>query len=208
MEVQEVIELMQNLDIPDELIPSLVMTAYFESGLNQNVININREEDGTITEDRSYLQLNIDKFFFEDGTPDETIKTYFKKIKKPIPSKSEFEKLISASEKEATRFAAHYIKRLSNNPNSFRTGGKPLRRWSTYRDYVEPFELTGVLGNPDELDKVKQQRGLEAYILSSIIVNNNKLKKDILKRYPNILRRTDPAELAEANRRVQERNNG
>ena len=80
MEVQEVIELMQNLDIPDELIPSLVMTAYFESGLNQNVININREDDGTITEDRSYLQLNIDKFFFEDGTPDETIKTYFKKI--------------------------------------------------------------------------------------------------------------------------------
>jgi len=134
--ISDLVEYLQNFGVSDALIPLLIMTASFESGLNNDVIGTNTNG----TKDYGVYQVNVEGFYKnrDENKPDETLTTFFKESGKEYTQK-EFVNKINNNEKFASQFVAHYIKRLSDNPKSFGTDGDPLNKWNAYKDYVVPF---------------------------------------------------------------------
>jgi hypothetical protein len=133
VDVSTLVEYLRGFGVADALIPALIMTASFESGIQTGVEGTNPNQ----TKDFGVFQVNVEEFYDGDE-PDKTITTFFDKKGKEY-SKDELKKLLKDNEKFSAEFAAHYINRLENNPESFDTGGDPLVKWTEYRERVKPF---------------------------------------------------------------------
>jgi len=168
--VKDLVEYLQNFGLSDALIPLLIMTASFESGLNNGVIGIN--DDGT--KDYGVYQFNVVRFY-EDGDknkPDKTLRLFFDKIGKKYTQEELIDKL-NNNEEFASLFAAHYIERLIDNPKSFGTKGDPLNIWNAYKDHVVPFTK----GEKIDRDLESVTNAIGAYVDSYMQLESQKFKK-------------------------------
>jgi len=168
--VKDLVELLQNFGLSDSLIPLLIMTASFESGLNNGVIGIN--DDGT--KDYGVYQINVERFYEnrDKEKPDKTLRLFFNKIGKEY-TQEEFIDELNNNEKTASKFAAHYIERLIDNPKSFRTEGDPLNKWNAYKDHVVAFTK----GEKIDRDLESVTNAIGAYVDSYMQLESQKFKK-------------------------------
>ena len=169
VEVKTLVEYLQSFGVDDAIIPLLIMTASFESGLSNDVVGVN--DNGT--KDYGVYQINIDSFYTDrdENKPDDTIKTFFKKSGKKY-TKRELEENINKNEKFASRFVAHYIERLTDNPVSFKTKGDPLNKWNAYKDHVVPLTK----GQKVDRDTESVTNAIGAYVNSYMQIKSQEFK--------------------------------
>jgi len=169
VKISDLVEYLQNFGVSDALIPLLIMTASFESGLSNDVIGVNKNG----TKDYGVYQINVDSFYTDrdENKPDDTIKTFFKKTGKKY-KKSEFEKNLNNNEKFASQFVAHYIERLIDNPVSFKTKGDPLNKWNAYKDHVVPLTK----GQKIDRDLESVTDAIGAYVNSYMQIKSQEFK--------------------------------
>ena len=174
VDVSTLVEYLRGFGVADALIPALIMTASFESGIQTGVEGTNPNQ----TKDFGVFQVNVEEFYDGDE-PDKTITTFFDKKGKEY-SKDELKKLLKDNEKFSAEFAAHYINRLENNPESFDTGGDPLVKWTEYRERVKPF-LSGekIEGRtaPDIQDAINSY--FDAYLLVHNLQETENIKQNL-----------------------------
>tara|TARA_R100000329_G_scaffold47471_2_gene44194 strand:+ start:1754 stop:2398 length:645 start_codon:yes stop_codon:yes gene_type:complete len=174
VDVNTLVEYLRGFGVADALIPALIMTASFESGIQTGVEGTNPNQ----TKDFGVFQVNVEEFYDGDE-PDKTITTFFDKKGREF-TKDELKKQLRDNEKFSAEFAAHYINRLENNPESFNTGGDPLVKWTEYRERVKPF-LSGekIEGRtaPDIQDAINSY--FDAYLLVHNLQETEKLKKNL-----------------------------
>ena len=174
VDVSTLVEYLRGFGVADALIPALIMTASFESGIQTGVEGTNPNQ----TKDFGVFQVNVEEFYDGDE-PDKTITTFFDKKGKEY-SKDELKKLLKDNEKFSAEFAAHYINRLENNPESFDTGGDPLVKWTEYRERVKPF-LSGekIEGRtaPDIQDAINSY--FDAYLLVHNLQETENIKQSL-----------------------------
>ena len=168
--ISDLVEYLQNFGVSDALIPLLIMTASFESGLSNDVIGVNKNG----TKDYGVYQINVDSFYTDrdENKPDDTIKTFFKKTGKKY-KKSELENKLNNDEKFASQFVAHYIQRLIDNPVSFKTEGDPLNKWNAYKDHVVPLTK----GEKIDRDLESVTNAIGAYVDSYMQLEAQQFKK-------------------------------
>ena len=168
--ISDLVEYLQNFGVSDALIPLLIMTASFESGLNNDIEGLNKNG----TKDYGVYQVNVEGFY-EDrdkNKPDKTLLLFFDKIGKEYTQKELINK-INNNEKFASQFVAHYIERLIDNPKSFGTEGDPLNMWNAYKDHVVPFTK----GEKIDRDLESVTNAIGAYVDSYMQLESQKLKK-------------------------------
>ena len=174
VDVNTLVEYLRGFGVADALIPALIMTASFESGIQTGVEGTNPNQ----TKDFGVFQVNVEEFYDGDE-PDKTITTFFDKKGREY-SKDELKKLLKDNEKFSAEFAAHYINRLENNPESFDTGGDPLVKWTEYRERVKPF-LSGekIEGRtaPDIQDAINSY--FDAYLLVHNLQETENIKQNL-----------------------------
>ena len=168
--ISDLVEYLQGFGVSDALIPLLIMTASFESGLSNDVIGVNKNG----TKDYGVYQINVDSFYTDrdENKPDDTIKTFFKKTGKKY-KKSELENKLNNNEKFASQFVAHYIQRLIDNPVSFKTEGDPLNKWNAYKDHVVPLTK----GEKIDRDLESVTNAIGAYVDSYMQLEAQQFKK-------------------------------
>ena len=168
--ISDLVEYLQGFGVSDALIPLLIMTASFESGLSNDVIGVNKNG----TKDYGVYQINVDSFYTDrdENKPDDTIKTFFKKTGKKY-KKSELENKLNNNEKFASQFVAHYIQRLIDNPVSFKTEGDPLNKWNAYKDHVVPLTK----GEKIDRDLKSVTNAIGAYVDSYMQLEAQQFKK-------------------------------
>lgn len=168
--ISDLVEYLQGFGVSDALIPLLIMTASFESGLSNDVIGVNKNG----TKDYGVYQINVDSFYTDrdENKPDDTIKTFFKKTGKKY-KKSELENKLNNNEKFASQFVAHYIQRLIDNPDSFKTEGDPLNKWNAYKDHVVPLTK----GEKIDRDLESVTNAIGAYVDSYMQLEAQQFKK-------------------------------
>jgi len=168
--ISDLVEYLQGFGVSDALIPLLIMTASFESGLSNDVIGVNKNG----TKDYGVYQINVDSFYTDrdENKPDDTIKTFFKKTGKEY-KKSELENKLNNNEKFASQFVAHYIQRLIDNPVSFKTEGDPLNKWNAYKDHVVPLTK----GEKIDRDLESVTNAIGAYVDSYMQLEAQQFKK-------------------------------
>jgi len=168
--ISDLVEYLQGFGVSDALIPLLIMTASFESGLSNDVIGVNKNG----TKDYGVYQINVDSFYTDrdENKPDDTIKTFFKKTSKKY-KKSELENKLNNNEKFASQFVAHYIQRLIDNPVSFKTEGDPLNKWNAYKDHVVPLTK----GEKIDRDLESVTNAIGAYVDSYMQLEAQQFKK-------------------------------
>lgn len=174
VDVEKLVEYLRGFGVADALIPALIMTASFESGIQTGVEGTNPNQ----TKDFGVFQVNVEEFYDGDE-PDKTITTFFDKKGREY-KKDELKKLLKDNEKFSAEFAAHYINRLENNPESFDTGGDPLVKWTEYRERVKPF-LSGekIEGRtaPDIQDAINSY--FDAYLLVHNLQETENIKQSL-----------------------------
>ena len=174
VDVNTLVEYLRGFGVADALIPALIMTASFESGIQTGVEGTNPNQ----TKDFGVFQVNVEEFYDGDE-PDKTITTFFDKKGREF-SKDELKKQLRDNEKFSAEFAAHYINRLENNPESFDTGGDPLVKWTEYRERVKPF-LSGekIEGRtaPDIQDAINSY--FDAYLLVHNLQETENIKQSL-----------------------------
>lgn len=174
VDVEKLVEYLRGFGVADALIPALIMTASFESGMQTGVEGTNTNQ----TKDFGVFQVNVEEFYDGDEA-DKTITTFFDKKGREY-SKDELKKLLKDNEKFSAEFAAHYINRLENNPESFDTGGDPLVKWTEYRERVKPF-LSGekIEGRtaPDIQDAINSY--FDAYLLVHNLQETENIKQNL-----------------------------
>jgi len=168
--ISDLVEYLQNFGVSDALIPLLIMTASFESGLNNDVIGTNTNG----TKDYGVYQINVEGFYEnrDKEKPDKTLQLFFDKIGKKYSQKELINK-INNNEKFASQFVAHYIERLIDNPKSFGTEGDPLNMWSAYRDFVVPFSK----GEKIDRDLKSVTNAIGAYVDTAMQLQSQQFKK-------------------------------
>lgn len=169
VEVKTLVEYLQSFGVDDAIIPLLIMTASFESGLSNDVAGTNTNG----TKDYGVYQINVEGFYEnrDENKPDKTLTTFFKESGKEY-SQSELIENINKNEKFASRFVAHYIKRLTDNPVSFKTKGDPLNRWNAYREHVVPFTK----GEKIDRDTESVTNAIGAYVNSYMQIKSQEFK--------------------------------
>ena len=168
--INDLVEYLQGFGVSDVLIPLLIMTSSFESGLNNNVIGTNSNG----TKDYGVYQINVEGFYEnrDKEKPDKTLRLFFDKIGKEYKQEELIEK-INNNEKFASQFVAHYIERLIDNPKSFGTKGDPLNMWSAYRDFVVPFSK----GEKIDRDLKSVTNAIGAYVDTAMQLQAQQFKK-------------------------------
>jgi hypothetical protein len=177
--ISDLVEYLQGFGVSDALIPLLIMTASFESGINNDIAGLNKNG----TKDYGVYQVNVEGFYEDrdENKPDKTLRLFFDKIGKEY-SQEEFIKKINNDEKFASNFVAHYIDRLIKNPTSFGTEGDPLNMWNAYKDYVVPFTK----GEKIDRDLKSVTNAIGAYVDTAMQLQSQQFKK-ILKTDTNVV---------------------
>lgn len=179
VDVDTLVEYLKGFGVADALIPALIMTASFESGIQTGVEGTNENE----TKDFGVFQVNVEEFYDDEtDEPDKTITEFFEKKGREY-SKDELKKLLRDNEKFSAEFTAHYINRLENNPDSYKTGGDPLVKWTEYRERVKPF-LSGE--RIEGRSKEDIQAGINAYMDAYLLVHNMREAEKIEQSLENI----------------------
>lgn len=159
-----------------KLIPALVMTAYYESNLNSLAVNTNTNK----SKDYGLFQINSASFYKEDGSPDETLESYFEKENMASLSKGAFERKLKDLDFNIS-FTAHYVDRIANNPKSFGTED-PLDLWNAYKTYVKPFLAGDKIpprGNNDEAKRRDVINGIGTYTDAFLQLSGLALQEEV-----------------------------
>ena len=159
-----------------KLIPALVMTAYYESNLNSLAVNTNTNK----SKDYGLFQINSASFYKEDGSPDETLESFFEKENMASLSKGAFERKLKDLDFNIS-FTAHYVDRIANNPKSFGTED-PLDLWNAYKTYVKPFLAGDKIpprGNNDEAKRRDVINGIGTYTDAFLQLSGLALQEEV-----------------------------
>ena len=104
VKVKELVEYLKNLGVEDALIPALIMTASFESGMQTGVTGTNPNQ----TKDYGVFQVNVEEFYDDEtDKPDDTITTFFEKVNKEY-TKDELKDKLNNNEK-FSGCTIHYV---------------------------------------------------------------------------------------------------
>lgn len=177
VDASQLVDYLKNAGASNEDIPKLVMIAFYES-------NFDTEAKNTKTDSLGLFQINADKFFFKDGKPDETLKSFAGDIKL-----EEFEEKLKDPQYN-TNFAVHYLdvirKDLEDGESQFEmvknAGNDPFGIWEAYSTYVKPYleskPIPGRGQNDDEKmsDKIA---GSNSYIAAYMKVNDMEFKNEM-----------------------------
>lgn len=164
-DIEFIVDTLRQSKVDDDLIPALVMTAFFESGLEIEAENTNTNK----TKDFGVFQINAASFY-DGNKPDPTLKRFFKKMNKTY-TKKEFEEFLK-NEKYNTIFAAHIVKDFQENSIV-----DPMTKWVAYTSYVDPF-LKGqkIQGRSNE-DVIA---GIGAYMDAYLQIHNYQQQENLL----------------------------
>jgi hypothetical protein len=152
------------------------MTAYYESNLNSLAVNTNTNK----SKDYGLFQINSASFYKEDGSPDETLESYFEKENMASLSKGAFERKLKDLDFNIS-FTAHYVDRIANNPKSFGTED-PLDLWNAYKTYVKPFLAGDKIpprGNNDEAKRRDVINGIGTYTDAFLQLSGLALQEEV-----------------------------
>ena len=176
---KKIIEYLRNAGASEEDIPTLVMTAFYESNFDTLAQNEKTEAIGL-------FQINASSFY--KGTkPDNTLRSFFGN---DILSVTEFEEKLKDPQYN-TNFAVHYINRIKKDleDGSSQFGdvsdndNDPFAVFEGYLDYVKPY-LEGKKISGRGPDEVAQRNdvviGVGTYLDSFVQVHMNQTKEDIL----------------------------
>tara|TARA_R100000773_G_scaffold34129_1_gene29110 strand:- start:1549 stop:2226 length:678 start_codon:yes stop_codon:yes gene_type:complete len=152
------------------------MTAYYESNLNSLAVNTNTNK----SKDYGLFQINSASFYKEDGSPDETLESFFEKENMASLSKGAFERKLKDLDFNIS-FTAHYVDRIANNPKSFGTED-PLDLWNAYKTYVKPFLAGDKIpprGNNDEAKRRDVINGIGTYTDAFLQLSGLALQEEV-----------------------------
>ena len=176
VDTKEIVTKLREAGVDEKLIPALVMTAYYESNLNSLAVNTNTNK----SKDYGLFQINSASFYKEDGSPDETLESYFEKENIASLSKGAFERKLKDLDFNIS-FTAHYVDRIANNPKSFGTED-PLDLWNAYKTYVKPFLAGDKIpprGNNDEAKRRDVINGIGTYTDAFLQLSGLALQEEI-----------------------------
>jgi hypothetical protein len=176
VDTKEIVTKLREAGVDEKLIPALVMTAYYESNLNSLAVNTNTNK----SKDYGLFQINSASFYKEDGSPDETLESFFEKENMASLSKGAFERKLKDLDFNIS-FTAHYVDRIANNPKSFGTED-PLDLWNAYKTYVKPFLAGDKIpprGNNDEAKRRDVINGIGTYTDAFLQLSGLALQEDI-----------------------------
>ena len=176
VDTKEIVTKLREAGVDEKLIPALVMTAYYESNLNSLAVNTNTNK----SKDYGLFQINSASFYKEDGSPDETLESFFEKENMASLSKGAFERKLKDLDFNIS-FTAHYVDRIANNPKSFGTED-PLDLWNAYKTYVKPFLAGDKIpprGNNDEAKRRDVINGIGTYTDAFLQLSGLALQEEI-----------------------------
>ena len=176
VDTKEIVTKLREAGVDEKLIPALVMTAYYESNLNSFAVNTNTNK----SKDYGLFQINSASFYKEDGSPDETLESFFEKENMASLSKGAFERKLKDLDFNIS-FTAHYVDRIANNPKSFGTED-PLDLWNAYKTYVKPFLAGDKIpprGNNDEAKRRDVINGIGTYTDAFLQLSGLALQEEI-----------------------------
>ena len=176
VDTKEIVTKLREAGVDEKLIPALVMTAYYESNLNSFAVNTNTNK----SKDYGLFQINSASFYKEDGSPDETLESYFEKENMASLSKGAFERKLKDLDFNIS-FTAHYVDRIANNPKSFGTED-PLDLWNAYKTYVKPFLAGDKIpprGNNDEAKRRDVINGIGTYTDAFLQLSGLALQEEV-----------------------------
>ena len=176
VDTKEIVIKLREAGVDEKLIPALVMTAYYESNLNSLAVNTNTNK----SKDYGLFQINSASFYKEDGSPDETLESYFEKENMASLSKGAFERKLKDLDFNIS-FTAHYVDRIANNPKSFGTED-PLDLWNAYKTYVKPFLAGDKIpprGNNDEAKRRDVINGIGTYTDAFLQLSGLALQEEV-----------------------------
>jgi hypothetical protein len=176
VDTKEIVTKLREAGVDEKLIPALVMTAYYESNLNSLAVNTNTNK----SKDYGLFQINSASFYKEDGSPDETLESYFEKENMASLSKGAFERKLKDLDFNIS-FTAHYVDRIANNPKSFGTED-PLDLWNAYKTYVKPFLAGDKIpprGNNDEAKRRDVINGIGTYTDAFLQLSGLALQEEV-----------------------------
>ena len=176
VDTKEIVTKLREAGVDEKLIPELVITAYYESNLNSLAVNTNTNK----SKDYGLFQINSASFYKEDGSPDETLESYFEKENMASLSKGAFERKLKDLDFNIS-FTAHYVDRIANNPKSFGTED-PLDLWNAYKTYVKPFLAGDKIpprGNNDEAKRRDVINGIGTYTDAFLQLSGLALQEEV-----------------------------
>ena len=176
VDTKEIVTKLREAGVDEKLIPALVMTAYYESNLNSLAVNSNTNK----SKDYGLFQINSASFYKEDGSPDETLESFFEKENMASLSKGAFERKLKDLDFNIS-FTAHYVDRIANNPKSFGTED-PLDLWNAYKTYVKPFLAGDKIpprGNNDEAKRRDVINGIGTYTDAFLQLSGLALQEEV-----------------------------
>ena len=176
VDTKEIVTKLREAGVDEKLIPALVMTAYYESNLYSLAVNTNTNK----SKDYGLFQINSASFYKEDGSPDETLESYFEKENMASLSKGAFERKLKDLDFNIS-FTAHYVDRIANNPKSFGTED-PLDLWNAYKTYVKPFLAGDKIpprGNNDEAKRRDVINGIGTYTDAFLQLSGLALQEEV-----------------------------
>ena len=176
VDTKEIVTKLREAGVDEKQIPALVMTAYYESNLNSLAVNTNTNK----SKDYGLFQINSASFYKEDGSPDETLESYFEKENIASLSKGAFERKLKDLDFNIS-FTAHYVDRIANNPKSFGTED-PLDLWNAYKTYVKPFLAGDKIpprGNNDEAKRRDVINGIGTYTDAFLQLSGLALQEEV-----------------------------
>lgn len=131
---EQVVEYLVNAGAVAEDIPTLVMTAYYESDFKTTAKNPETDAIGL-------FQINASSFYDKNNEPDGTLSRFFKSTGESL-SEDEFEIALEDPQYN-TDFAIAYLGDLKQYSDQFPivrdNDMDPFSAWEGYTDYVKPY---------------------------------------------------------------------
>jgi len=108
---EDVVQYLKNAGAIEEDIPTLVMTAFYESGFDTTAENETTNAIGL-------FQINASAFYTEENEPDPSLAKFFRATGETL-SEDEFQKKLEEDPQYNTNFAISYLNDLKANPDQF-----------------------------------------------------------------------------------------
>ena len=164
---KKIIEYLRNAGASEEDIPTLVMTAFYES--NFDTLAQNEE-----TEAIGLFQINASSFY-KGKTPDNTLRSF---LGNELLSVTEFEKRLEDPQYN-TNFAIHYLNIIKEDlkdgssqfPDVKKNNNDPFAVFEGYLDFVKPFIAGGKLEGRGEGKIEDITKGIGVYVDAFMEVN-------------------------------------
>ena len=160
---EDVVQYLKNAGAIEEDIPTLVMTAFYESGFETTAENPTTNSIGL-------FQINASAFYTKENEPDPSLAKFFRATGETL-SEDEFEEKLAEDPQYNTNFAISYLNDLKANPEEFpivkNNNNDPFSVWEGYTEYVQPY-LNGEMpkGRGDDATGRKDDviAGINSYV--------------------------------------------